>query len=268
MRYIKVLVCGCIAIASVSTAQGQLLKKLKEKAEKAIGSDNSSSTNSTNNGTNGTTPVPGANGNAGSNGANGNDRPGNKTGGGLVTTPPDVNENLASAETAFKNASYGEARYAIQQAILGVELEIGKNILKSLPETIDGLKFKAAQDQVTSTGWGWAGLTIHREYGEGDKRLNFTITNNAAWMQAVNLYLTNPSYGQSTGGEQKWKQTKVKGYRAVIEYDDRTGYKMSVPLGQTSMLVYEGINYANEQAFTTAVNAIDIDSIKKSLGEN
>ena len=53
----------------------------------------------------------------------------------------------------------------------------------------------------------------------------------------------------------------------MIEYSEGSGYKLSVPLGQTSLLVYEGVNYGTEQDFMAAANAIDIDGIKTKLGE-
>ncbi len=79
--------------------------------------------------------------------------------------------------------------------------------------------------------------------------------------------LANGGYAQSTGGEQNWKQTKVKGHRAVIEYDENSGYKLSVPLGQTSLIVWEAVNFATEQEVMTAANAFDIDGLIKTLGE-
>lgn len=266
MPNVKLLLCCAAAACCFTTANAQgLLKKMKDKAaaitdkvidkkvDEAIGVPNS-------NGAGGTTGTSGPS-------TSGRNNPANKGGQGLVTTPPDVKENLASAETAFKSGNYGEARYAVQQAMLGVEMQIGQDILKSLPQTVAGLKATTSADQVTSTGWGWAGLTIYREYGEGDKQLRVTIANNAAWMQAINLYFTNAGYAQSTGGQQNWKQTKVKGYRAIIEYDESSGYKLSVPLGQTSLLVFEGVNFANEQDMMNAANEFDIDGIKTRLGE-
>lgn len=273
MKVKLILLAAAIAVASGS--QAQVLNKLKGKGEQKAGEaidnlfsgkkkkgQNGTDTNSQNgsNGQNGT-----GNGN-GSNG--GNNNPSNNSGGGLVSTPPDVKQNLADAEAAYKKSSYGEARYAVQQAMLGVELEIGNNILKSLPETISGLKKDESADQVTSTGYGWAGLTIRREYNDTkDKELRVTVANNSVWMAGVNAYLANGGYAQQTNGQQNWKQTKVKGNKAIIEYDESSGYKLSVPLGQSSLIVYEGVNFANEADMMKAAEAVDIDGIKKQLGE-
>ena len=194
--------------------------------------------------------------------------PVNKGRGGLVTTPPDVRANLSDASAALQAKKYSEARYAVQQAMLGVEMEIGNKVLKSLPATISGLKKSEDRDRVTSNGFGWAGLTIERVYSDGnDKQLELTIANNAAWMTAVNMYLTNGGYAQSTGGQQNMKQTKVRGMRAVIEYDAESGYKLSIPLGQTSLAVFEAVNFSSEQEVMAAAVAVDLEGIRKMLGE-
>ncbi len=121
--------------------------------------------------------------------------------------------------------------------MLGVEMEIGQSVLKSLPETVLGLPKDAEADEVTSMGAGWVGLTIQREYEKDDKQLRTTIANNAAWMSAYNAYMVNGNYASS--GQQNWKQTKVKNYKGIIEYSEGSGYKLSVPLGQSSLIVWE-----------------------------
>jgi len=259
----KILLVGtALLVMSFSLNAQGLMNKLKQKAEqaaeKALDKKVQDKTG-VNTGGNQT--------NSGGNGNSGSGNPSNKGGGGLVTTPPDVNANLADAETSFKSHSYGDARYAVQQAMLGVEMEIGNKVLKSLPETVSGLPYEKERDQVTSTGWGWVGLTIQREYQKDDKQLRTMIANNSAWMSAVNMYLANGGYSQSTGGQQNWKQTKVKGHKAVIEYNESSGYKLSVPLGQTSLIVWEAVNFASEQEVMTAANAFDIDGLIKTLGE-
>ncbi len=266
----KSLVVCLTLIAFGASGQG-LVGKLKQKAadaaEKALEKKAEQKAGVNNNGNGNGTSNTNTQDNGNNSSSSGSGRPTNKGGGGLVSAPPDVNQNLADAETSFKSGSYGEARYAVQQAMLGVEMEIGQKVLKSLPEKVSGLPFLTEEDQVTSTGYGWVGLTIVRVYRTDDKELKTTIANNAAWMSAVNMYLANGGYSQSTGGQQNWKQTKVKGNKAIIEYDENSGYKLSVPLGQTSMIVWEGINYATEAEMMSAANTFDIDGIKKMLGE-
>lgn len=260
---IKVFACCFLwAVYSPANAQG-ILKKIKQKAEQAAERAVDKKVDKAiedktgvNPGNNNTGPSTG-----------GKNSPGNKGGAGLVTTPPDVNKNLGDAAEAFKANNYGEARYAVQQAMLGVEMEIGKKVLSGLPETVAGLKYSKDDDQVTSTGWGWVGLTIQRKYGQGDKQLTTTIANNSLWMSAINLYLANGGYAQTTGKDQNWKQTKVKGNKAIIEFDEGSGYKLTVPIGQTSLIVWEGVNFATEQDIMNAATSFDIDSIKKTLGE-
>jgi hypothetical protein len=262
----KLLLAGCLmAMCLQVNAQGfvgKLKQKATQAAEKALEKKPEEKTGA-NNGS-GTNPESG---NENSSSASSGSRPTNKGGAGLTTTPPDVNQNLADAETSYKAGSYGDARYAVQQAMLGVEMEIGQKVLKSLPEKVSSLPMVVEDDQVTSTGYGWVGLTIARVYRTDEKELKTTIANNSAMMTAVNMYLANGGYAQQTNGQQNWKQTKVKGYKAIIEYDEDSGYKLSVPLGQTSLIVWEGINYATEQEMMSAASSFDIDGIKKMLGE-
>lgn len=267
----KILLAGLVFVLFAFQADGQgFVNKLKQKADEAaskalekkakqkagISDDTDNSQNDLN-----------TDGEAGDSPNQNRNRPTNKGGGGLIATPPDVNKNLTEAETSYKAGSYGEARYAVQQAMLGVEMEIGKKVLETMPESVSGMEKVQEADQVTSSGYGWAGLTIQREYLNDDRQLTATVANNSAWMSAVNLYMANGGYSQTTNGEQNWKQTKVKGHKAIIEYDDNTGYKLSVPLGQTSLIVWEGVNFSSEDELMAAASTFDIDGIKKMLGE-
>ena len=282
--YIMKFSHGCATLAILfglgASTQAQFLNKLKQKAEsklenavdkkvdqkldQTLGTGGNQNQGNSNNGN--------SNGTGGNNSSSGGNNTGGglsqNQGGGLITTPPDVKSNLTDAESAYKAGKYGDSRYSLQQAMLGVELEIGKKILKSMPESISGLNKDANSDQVTSTGFGWAGLTIQRKFTNNNgKDLEVTVANNAAWMSALNMYMNAGGYAQQTGGQQNWKQVKVKGNRAIIEFSQGSGYKLSVPIGQSSLIVYEAVNFANENEVMTAANAIDIDGIKKMLGE-
>jgi hypothetical protein len=243
----------CFSLSS----NAQILKKLKQKANDALNTSNSSNTN-----TSGQTDESGSSSSTG--------KPTNTKGGGLTnTTPPDVNQQIADAEKSHAAGNFSDAHYSIQQALMSIELQIGKQILESLPATVGGLEKDTTQNKVMSTHWGWHNLTIQSVYKKGDQELTVTIGNNAVYSGFVDMYFNNSMYTQtsSDGDKQNAKQTKVKSYKAVITYDDSKGYSLLVPLGQSSLIVWECINFATEQDVMNAANAFDIDGIKKMLGE-
>jgi hypothetical protein len=190
----------------------------------------------------------------------------NTRGGGLTHTAPDVAYNISNAESAFKQGSYTEARYAVRQAILGLEMEIGQNILEGFPVTVKGLQMVPENDNVTSMSIGFVGLIIERVYRGNDQQLKVTVGNDAVMLSSVNMYLTSGTYA-STAEDQNHKQVKFKDYRGVLAYDDYSGYTLSVPFGQSSIFVAEGVNFESEQEIMAAANEFDIEKIKKEFGE-
>ncbi len=191
--------------------------------------------------------------------------PGNIRGEGLTQTVPNVPENISDAGTAFKARSYSEARNSVRQAILGIEMEIGQNILDGLPQTVKGLDMVSDEDKVSSTSMGFVGLTIERVYRGGDQEMKITVGNDATLLSSVNMYMSTAVYSSST--DQNHKQVKFKGYTGILEYDDYSGYTLSVPFGQSSIFIAGGINFANEKKILAAAEEIDIEKIKKELGE-
>jgi len=255
LKKITLLSFVCVMCFSLNS-HAQLLKKLKDKVNNAVsGTTGTSQSQSTDAATSSST----------SSGS-----PTNTKGGGLTnTTPPDVNQQIADAEKSQAAGDYSDARYSIQQALMGVELQIGKQVLQSLPATVSGLQKDTTQNKVMSTQWGWNNLTIQSVYKKADQQLTVTIGNNSVYSGFVDLYFNNSMYAQtnSDGKNQNVKQTKVKSYKAVITYDDSKGYTLLVPLGQSSLIVWECVNFATEQDVMNAANAFDIDGIKKMLGE-
>ena len=58
-----------------------------------------------------------------------------------------------------------------------------------------------------------------------------------------------------------------KNYKALLVYDESSGYSLNIPFGQTSLLVFDGVNFENEQEIMEAANEFDLEKIKKQLGE-
>lgn len=208
---------------------------------------------------------PNNQGNTSQPGSNSGSNTANTKGSGLVVEPPDVLKSINEAEQAFDVKNYGSSKFAARQAMLGIEMEIGHNILESLPISVDGLNADVDKDQVTSMSYGFVGLMMQRVYQGGDKELNVNIGNNSVWLSAANMMLAGGAY--STTNDQNYKQTTFKGYRSVLQYDNSSGYTLSVPFGQASIFVLNGKNYESEEEIMSAAENFDIESIKKELGE-
>lgn len=262
MKYPVFLLVSIFLLSLPQAGHAQFLKKLKEKANNAM---NKVIDDKTGNKTENSSTTESQSQNAGSSG----NKPVNKGGTGLTNTaPPDVNAAMDDAGKSFSNKDYSDARYAVQQALVGIEIQLGHQLLKSLPDKVDGLAKDTTQDKVVSTQWGWNNMTIQRVYSDGkDKQCTINIGNNMLYAGLVNVYFGNAYSVESNGKDQNVKQVKVQGNKAIISYDESKGYSLIVPVGQSSMIVWECINFANENEVMSAANAFSIENIKKSLGE-
>lgn len=252
------LFCLLVSLPQVE-AQGSFIKKVKKKAEDAAidkmfePADKSEEAKTTNTLYN-------------QNDSDDGNSPENTRGGGLNSSAPDVMENIRQAGVYFDNNKYRDARFAVRQAILGVELEIGGKVLADLPKSIGGLPVVESEDQVTSSGIGFVGLIIQRVYRDKDQELRVTIGNDAAMLSAVNLYFSSGAYTTSSQ-EENVKQTTFQDERAVIQFGESEGYQLNVPFGQSSIFMTQGINYDSEDDFMSSSNEIKLTDIKTQLGE-
>ncbi len=246
------VLCAILTLPQIQ-AHAQFFKKLKDKVNQAIGTPAASTPATTSTST-----------------SNSSSSPVNKTGAGLSNTaPPDIMQGINDAEKENSAADYSSARYSLQQALIGVEIQLGKQLLQSLPASVDGLNKDTTKNVVASTQYGWGNLTILTVYSDGkNKQMTITIGNNPAYAGIVSLYFNNAAAVQSNGNNNpNMKQTRVKGNQAVIQFDKSSGYSMFMQLGQSSMIVWTFVNFATEDEVMSAANSFDIDGIKKTMGE-
>ena len=262
-HFLSMLIFGGILCYPVSS-NAQLLKKLKEKTNQALEKTVDKKVEEKT----GVSAAENSDNNSSQRASNGS-RPTNTKGAGLKNTePPDVVAAIDDAGKSFNTKSYSDARYSVQQALIGIELQLGRQLLKSLPVAVNGLTADTSQDKVMSTQWGWNNLTIQRIYTDGkDKQMTLTIGNNLLYSGLVNAYFNNAYAVQANDKEQNAKQVKVQNNKALITYEEDKGYSLIVPVGQSSMVVWEDVNFANEDEVMAAANKFNIEDIKKSLGE-
>lgn len=258
MRLSAIVIALLFCAFSANRAEAQLLNKIKKGAKKGILKELGVEEKSENSNTN--TP------NTPSNPSN-NSTFNNSSGGGLKMTPPDVNANIDDARASLNNKSYSQARFAIQEAMRGVELQIGENILSDFPSSVNGLNAQTDKDQITSSGYGFVGFNVGRNYLGGNQEISVLVNNNSVMVSGVNTYMMNASYSQNNTDGPQYKRITVQGNKALITYDDSQGYKLSVPLGQSTIFVMSCVNFSTEEEVMAASDKFDLNQIKTQLGE-
>jgi hypothetical protein len=237
------------SIATPTSSSAQIFQKLKKKAKEMIlGEDEKEES---------TVDTPSSPRNS-----NGKKVKGKKL------APPDVQTLLSNASTSLDAKNYSALRYEIKQAMVGVELEIGYQILESMPKAIDNgnMPYIENGDEVVSTGAGFIGLAIGRQYEDDVRNINARIVNNSTMLAFYNGFLTGSTYNSSSN-EVEHKPVTIQGMKGAIHFNGDNKYELGVPLGQSSIFLLECYNCADENVLMSNANQFDLADFKVKLGE-
>ena len=81
-----------------------------------------------------------------------------------IAQAPDFAKDIATAKTSYQAGKLEDAHFALLQALQEIDIRIGQEILKLLPQQLDTMKANIKEDQVTGNA-GFVGSTILRTYG-------------------------------------------------------------------------------------------------------
>ena len=175
----------------------------------------------------------------------------------------DFDKNIATARSSYGSGNLQDARFAMEQMLRDLDIQIGKEILKLLPTQMGALAASTKDDNVN--GSGGVGLFVHRSYGTLAKRADLEIINNSPLMNGINAILSMPVLGGMMRDENQ-KQVKVQGYKSLLTktVDSETGktnYELQIPMNNT--LVTLKVNDTNESEITGWGNSIPLSKIQQ-----
>ena len=177
----------------------------------------------------------------------------------------DFDKNLAAAKTSYASGNLEDARFAMQQMINDLDIAIGKELLKLLPEKLESTSFNQTSDNVTANT-GFAGVMIHRDYGTGEKLRNIDIMGNSPMIASLNAILALPFLGNSGDGTQK--VIKIDGYKGILQKNVNTetnqqDYTLQIPLNSTLLTL--SVPDTNEADIIKIANTIPVREIAKMV---
>lgn len=175
-----------------------------------------------------------------------------------TATAQDFAKNVSTARSAYAAGNLQDSRFAMEQMLRDLDIEIGKEILKLLPVKIGTRNANTASDNVNGTG-GFTGLFVERQYGADPNNASIEIINNSPLITSLGVILAAPMMR-----DQNQKVIKVQGYKALLTKNQntetgKTGYELQIPMNNT--LITLKITDTNETEITGAANTIPLSKI-------
>jgi len=175
----------------------------------------------------------------------------------------DFKTQIATAKKSYTAGKLEDTHFALQQALQELDMIIGKEVLKIMPQKIDSLSANPKDDHVAANV-GFVGATIHRSYGT-QRNAEVEIINNSPMVNTLNAFLNSGMLGGMVRDENT-KVVKVQGYKSRLEKqgDNANGkpnYHLQIPFSNALMTVTA--NGMTEEQVLALANSFPLQDIAK-----
>jgi hypothetical protein len=172
--------------------------------------------------------------------------------------------DITTAKTAYAAGKLEDTHFALQQALSELDMIIGKEVLKLLPQKMDTAAVNTKDDRVSSNV-SFAGATVHRSYGKGQKA-EVEIISNSPMIASLNALMNMPMMGGIMRDENN-KTIKVQGYKARLERqsagEDQYNYVLQLPF--SSALLTFTVNKCSESDIMKMADTLPLEQIAKLI---
>lgn len=174
-------------------------------------------------------------------------------------------KQITAAKQSYAAGKLEDTHFALQQALQELDIIIGKEVLKLMPQKLDSLNVNTREDHVTANA-GFIGATIHRSYGLHNK-VQVEIINNSPLIGSLNTFL-NSSMLSGMMRDENTKVVKIQGYKARLEKegDNENGkpnYNLQIPFNGALMTFT--VNGMDENEILSMANNFPLQDIAKLI---
>ena len=175
----------------------------------------------------------------------------------------DFKTQITTAKKSYTAGKLEDTHFALQQALQELDMIIGKEVLKIMPQKLDSLNANPKDDRVAANV-GFIGATIHRSYGK-QNNAEIEIINNSPMVNTLNAFLNSGMLGGMVRDENT-KVVKVQGYKSRLEKqgDNANGkpnYQLQIPFSNALMTVTA--NGMTEEQVLALANSFPLQDIAK-----
>ncbi|HSB91688.1 MAG TPA: hypothetical protein VLC28_01165 [Flavitalea sp.] len=175
----------------------------------------------------------------------------------------DFAKRVSEARTAYSAGKLDDARFAMQQALQELDMAVGKEILKLLPEKLVDQAANTATDNVAGAS-GFVGVIVHRDYGPAPDASKIEIITNSPLIGTLNALMAVPMLANNADQ----KVIRIHGYKALLTKNSSTGaekpnFQIQMPL-QSSMIMIDAPGKTADQ-ITKIAEGLPVEQIAKLI---
>ena len=180
---------------------------------------------------------------------------------GLGLQAQEVPGLLDEARSEYKAGNLENARFALQQALNGINQAIGRDILALMPEKLGGMPKVAEEDDVTGVNVGFAGLFVSRNYRSETSDASVEIVSDSPLLGSIGMLLSMPTFLNSDPNQ---KRIKVDGQKALLtkstSEEGPVSYDVQLVFG-SSLFTFRTNGVENEDDVISMLNKIPVREI-------
>lgn len=177
----------------------------------------------------------------------------------------DVSGRLDEAGSSYKGGDLQGTRFALQQALNEIDLAIGAEILKMLPDKMGNMSAIEGDENYSAASMGYAGLFVSRSYKQDDLiNSSIQIIADSPLLSGLNALLAIPMFAS----DPNQKRIRVSGYRALLNRnqsdDGKVSWEVQIPVRST-LITFQCSGIEAEKTVTDMAATIPVEQIAKFL---
>jgi hypothetical protein len=177
----------------------------------------------------------------------------------------EITDQLDAASAEYESGELRKAAQTLQFAIASIQEKINLELLKLLPEPLEGWRADDPQAQSAGMAAMITGTNLTRRYFRDDgAEVEIGIMADSPLMPMMTMMLSNPMMMQTNPDNRIYNHA---GHRGMIEHaKDGDSWKLSLLVANKILVKIDGSGVSDQQSVEDYLKAIDLDAVQKAFG--
>ena len=176
----------------------------------------------------------------------------------------DITDQLDTARTEYDSGNLRKAVQTLQFAVAGIQEKINLDLLKLLPEPLDGWRADEPQAQSAGMAAMITGTNLTRRYFRDDgAEVEISIMADSPLMPMMTMMLSNPMMMQTNPDMRIYNHN---GQRGMIQHEkDSDRWEISLLVANKILVQVNGSGLKDKESVESYLKAIDMDTMTKAF---